>query len=73
MVESSQKRVKISVSNFYPGDEKVTPTVELRITRNSAVRQFMLAYNHAAREAASERGTPFYERNIDRFIASRQL
>jgi hypothetical protein len=68
-----KKRAKISVSNFYPGDEQVTPTVELRITRNSALRQVMLAYNHAALEGVSERGTPFYERNIDRFIESHQL
>jgi hypothetical protein len=44
----------------------MTQMVELRITRNSALRQFMLAYNHAARDAASERGAPVYERNIDR-------
>jgi hypothetical protein len=44
----------------------MTQTVELRITRNSAVRQFMLAYNHAARDAANVRGAPFHERNIDR-------
>jgi hypothetical protein len=43
MVESSQKRAKISVSHFYPGDEEVTPAVELRMTRNSALRQCMLA------------------------------
>jgi hypothetical protein len=30
----------------------------------SALRQFMLAQNHAACSAVSERGAPFYERNI---------
>jgi hypothetical protein len=30
---------------------------------------FMLVYNHAPPEGASERHAPFYERNSDRFIA----
>jgi hypothetical protein len=66
------KRAKIIVSHFSPGDEEVTQTMELRITSHSAVRHFMLAENRRARDAANVRGTPVYERNSDRFIASRQ-
>jgi hypothetical protein len=36
----------------------------------SALRQFMLAENHAACSAVSERGVPFYARNIGHFITS---
>jgi hypothetical protein len=35
-----------------------------------ALRQFMLAENHAARSAVSEKGVPFYEIHIGHFITS---
>jgi hypothetical protein len=34
----------------------------------SALCRFMLTETHAARDAVSERGVPFYERNSGRFI-----